>query len=326
MLSFINKLQNLIKLLKNCKKMKVKTGFLFYVYINPPVYFVLAIFAKFLIFTKNKKIINFFLEKKIFISVIRLLSIEEKKFVSKILSSYNTFSYGNENTSDKLKELENNGYCSLGKIFSDEEFDKFIRNLDKKNCFNNQTVLQSDGIKKVFELNNEKNYGKQSNYYCFLPEVVMDFQPVKNFLLSEKLKKILQGYLNFNSSIYHCITFFNPPSNHSHYVQTPHRDYDDWKHVQLTIYWNNINQKNGAMTYYKKSHKTKFDKNNKVELNGVKGEVQLIDTYGMHSANIVTEGSRYITFIRFAKYTNKLSVVDGFLSSPKQNNSQTINK
>ena len=76
----------------------------------------------------------------------------------------------------------------------------------------------------------------------------------------------------------------------------------------------------------KKSHKTKFDKNNKVELNGVKGEVQLIDTYGMHSANIVTEGSRYITFIRFAKYTNKLSVVDGFLSSPKQNNSQTINK
>ena len=72
------------------------------------------------------------------------------------------------------------------------------------------------------------------------------------------------------------------------------------------------------MTYYKKSHTAKFDENNRVELNAVKGEVQLIDTYGMHSANIVSEGARYVTFIRFAKYINKLSVVDGFLSSPKK--------
>tara|TARA_Y100000590_G_scaffold274281_1_gene307987 strand:- start:31328 stop:32320 length:993 start_codon:yes stop_codon:yes gene_type:complete len=328
MISLINKIKSLLKLISNYRKIKTKKNLLFFVYINPLVYFFLAIFAKIIIRIKNRKLTNFFLEKKIFISIIRLLTIKEKIYISNTLKSYNTINSvadHKNNISDKIEDLKINGYCSLGKLFSDQECDDFIKSLDNKICFNNQTVLQSDGKEINFKLNNDKYLGSISNYFCFLPNIVLNFPPVKKLLNDKKLKTIIDDYLNFKSDIYHCITFYNPISNFSHYVQNPHRDFDDWKHIQLTIYWNEINEKNGAMTFYKKSHNSNYDKKNKVELNGAKGEVFLIDTYGMHSANNVTVGSRFITFIRFAKYINKLNVVDGFLSTPTKDEIGFIN-
>ena len=65
--------------------------------------------------------------------------------------------------------------------------------------------------------------------------------------------------------------------------------------------------------------------NNKVDIVGKKGEAFLIDTYGVHSARKVITRSRFITFIRFAKCVNKLSVVDGFLSTPTKEELNLIN-
>tara|TARA_Y100000590_G_scaffold443804_1_gene573697 strand:+ start:3 stop:1025 length:1023 start_codon:yes stop_codon:yes gene_type:complete len=323
-MGFFKKIISLFKLMKNYRKLAVKKTVLIYVYTNPILYFLLSIVAKILIFSKNKILINLFLEKKIFISVIRMLSLKEKLYVANNLNTYNNLKYNNllkKNIDDKtLKDYENlkeNGYCNLGKIFSDEECENFIKNLDNQVCFNNHVVLQSDGNKIYFNNKNIEEYGKISNYISFLPKTALSFDPIKKFLNDIRINFIIDSYLNFKSTIYHCVTFFNSKSNITHYVHSSHRDYDDWKHLQLTIYWNDIDERNGATIFYKKSHNSNIPKNNKgIPLNGKKGEVYLIDTYGMHAANHVVEGFRYITFIRFAKKFNKLSVVDGFLSTP----------
>ena len=213
----------------------------------------------------------------------------------------------------------------MGKIFSDKECDDFIKHLENKDCYNNQAVLQSDGISLKFKQKNIGEYGKKGNYLSFLPEIALTFEPIKKYLNNNSLNYIINSYLNFRSSIYHCITFFNSKSKITHYVHSKHRDYDDWKHLQLTIYWNDIDNKNGATIFYENSHNTLVDNKKKgIPLSGKKGEVFLIDTYGLHAANHLVHGYRYITFIRFAKKVNKLSVVDGFLSTPSDKQIKNI--
>jgi len=318
-----NKIKSFLLVIKNYNKLSAKKSWLIYVYTNPLIFFFLAIFTKILILIKNKKLINFFLEKKLFFSTIRFLTVKEKIFVANTLKSYNNFDFVLEESFDKnldvankLKELKTNGYCNLGKIFSDEECDNFIKNLENKKCFNSHAILQSDGKPINFKLKESKYY--KSKYYCFLPNECLTYDPVKNLL--KNVKFLVDSYLNFKSHLYYCVTWFCPINDSGHhYVYKRHRDCDDWKHLQISIYWNDIDKQNGALSFYSKSHSSVFSKDsefNKVLLTGRKGEVFLIDIYGVHQGNPVKERSRIITSFRFGKSFNKQTVVDGFVHTP----------
>ena len=201
----------------------------------------------------------------------------------------------------------------------------FYKNLENKKCFNNHGILQSDGKPINFKLKESKYY--KSKYYCFLPDVCLTYDPVKNFLINVKF--LVDSYLNFKSSLYYCITWFCPINvSSNHYVYKSHRDYDDWKHLQISIYWDDMDEQSGTLSYYSKTHNSEFSKDsevNKVPLVGRKGEVFLIDVYGIHQGNPVKERTRFITSFRFAKLFNKNSVVDGFLHTPTNKELNSIN-
>ena len=74
------------------------------------------------------------------------------------------------------------------------------------------------------------------------------------FLNNKKLNFIINSYLNFDWTVYGCITWYNPTSNEEHYVHRIHRDYDDYKSLGINIYWNKVDENNGALSYVKRSH------------------------------------------------------------------------
>ena len=82
----------------------------------------------------------------------------------------------------KVLNLKNNGYCNLGKIFSDQECDNFIKILNGKNCFSSQQPMQSDGNLLKFDPTNDIFSKSNYSYFSFLPEITLSFLPLKNFI------------------------------------------------------------------------------------------------------------------------------------------------
>ena len=89
-----------------------------------------------------------------------------------------------------------------------------------------------------------------------------------------------------------------------------------------------MDKQNGSLSYYSKTHNSEFSKDsdiNKVSLAGRKGEVFIIDVYGVHQGNPVKERSRIISSVRFGKPFNKQTVVDGFMHTPTDKELNSIN-
>ena len=322
---FIKQIRIYLKLLKNYKKIAQKKSLYFYIFSMPVFGFFLALVPKIIVKTESKFLTNLLLEKTIFKSTIRFLSPKEINFISKTLDAYNALDVNkinnsniDNNTKNKLNQLKENGFCNLGKIFSDQECDDFIQMLRNKNCFNSQAPMQSDG--RVLEFKPEKEIfsGSLFSYFSFNPETTLSFVPLQNFLANKKLHFLINSYLNFEWKIYSCITWYNPTSKEEHYVHRTHRDYDDYKALGINIYWNKVSKNNGALSFVKKSHNSETSIEQKDLLIGEKGQVYLVDYFGLHAGNQVTNNFRYTTTIRVGKYLNYATVVNGFSISPSE--------
>lgn len=299
-----------------------------------PVFgFFLAFVPKTIVKIKSKFLTNIFLEKTIFKSTIRFLSPEETNFISNALESYNNLHTNplnstdtDEDTKNKIRQLKENGFCNLGKIFSDHECADFIKLLRNKICFNSQAPMQSDGKMLQFQPEKEIFSGSVYSYFSFYPDTTLSFIPLKNFLSDKKLHFIINSYLNFDWKIYDCVTWYNPACKEEHYVQRTHRDHDDYKALGICIYWNKVDEKNGALSFIKKSHNSKIFKEQKDLLVGEIGQVYLIDYFGLHAGNKITNDLRYTTTIRFGKYVNYATLLNGFATSPAEEQSELLNK
>ena len=174
--------------------------------------------------------------------------------------------------------------------------------------------MQSDGKLMNFQL--EKDIFSSLAYFVFLPEII-SYPPIQNFLNNKKIQLIIDSYLNFNSIIYDCRTWYNPTSKEKHYVHRLHRDHDDYRTLTAFIYWNKITKSNGCLSYVKKSHK--FDEANdgeKIYIEGDQGHVFIADLGGLHAGNQVLSDHRYITQIRFGKNDTYAAVIDGYCLTP----------
>lgn len=302
------------------KFVKQKT-FLFYIFTMPAFGFIFFLIAKLILFTKSKFFIRI-LSLNVFKSSIRFLDPKDTFYLSKNLPSYNNYkdnvdldkSLINKKLKTILDELNEDGFSDLGIIFSKETCNNFIQHLKNKKCFNSQTQLQSNGIVYNFDLNNPMFSDGKNAYYSFEPSTTYSFKPLKDFLENKNLLNVINHYLGFNSSVYFSSSWYNPPTNEKHYVHRLHRDYDDYKFLGLTIYWNEITKSNGPLEYVPKSNKDKLIKGPSKLLTGLAGQVFITDNYGLHRGNKVKEGFRYTTTIRYGKYFNPASVNNGFLS------------
>lgn len=283
--------------------------------------FLIFLIAKFILFTKNSYLMKLF-SLKIFKSSIRFLNPDETIYISNCLNEYNNYSekidlnkiFINKKLSLILKDLNEDGLCDLGVIFSKEICDDFINHLKNKICFNSQTLLQSNGIPYKFDLENAMFHDGKNAYYSFEPSTTYSFKPLKDFLDNQDLHNLINNYLGFRSSIYFSSSWYNPATNEKHYVHRLHRDYDDYKFLGLTIYWNEINELNGPLEYVAKSNKDKNITKPSSKLKGLPGQAFITDNFGLHRGNKVIKGCRYTTTIRFGKSFNPASVNNGFLS------------
>ena len=264
-------------------------------------------------------LIKLFLESRISKSGIRYLSSRERHYIANTLKSYNTLSCESKakdaldvGVQAKVTQLNEKGYCSLGKMFSDEECRNFIWSLRNKVCFNSQTAMQSDGIARSFSLD------FSSAHNVFMPEATLSFLPFRHLLKSPELNAIIDSYLKYDSTIYALSTWFNPEIDSDHYVHRLHRDSDDFRFLTLIIYWTKVTRTNGATSLVEGSHRNEVKdlEGNKIFMEGEEGSVFFADFNAFHAGNKILKGYRYTTQIRFGKDANYASVIDGSVHSP----------
>ncbi len=311
------------RLLKNFNRVAKIKSLYFYIYTMPIFGFLFYLIVRLLLKINSKKMIIFFLQHKIFLSSIRFLSIESRKTIGSILPKYNdqndniqkNFTIDDKKNLELLNDLKEYGYISLGKIFTDNECENFIQFLENKTCYNSQTAMQSSGNQINFELKKEKDNLKKNAYYCFNPEVTTNYEPFKKFISSKKIISLIDSYLNFKSEMYSSITWYNPQSNEDHYVHRKHRDHDDFKFLGMIIYWTNVDKNSGCLNIVEKSHEKSNQFKNK-DLIGQAGTVYLVDFSSLHSGTKLINNHRITSFIRFGKFFNHATVIDGWSHTP----------
>jgi hypothetical protein len=271
--------------LKNYYNLKSKHSF------NSLYFLILKIlFEKFITnilqaLTFNKLLI-YLIKKYNLIFSIKSISIENKILLEKTWSKYNQINEVSVENKKIIDELNKKGYSYLGKIFSNEECEKFEKSLKGKYFFN----------------------------ACFLPSDFINFNSLKVFL--EKNKELFREYLCFDPQIYSSLTWINSQSKEEHYVHKLHRDYDDYKFLTIIINWTRSSKENGATRYLEGTHKSKINHGNEVYFDGDEGSVYIANLYGLHSGTPVKGNNRISTWIRLGHLVNPGSLQDGLVTAP----------
>jgi hypothetical protein len=302
------------------KFVKNKTPY-FYVFTMPIFGFFFSLIVKLILFIDSDSLTKV-LSHKIFLSTLRFLSPSQRLKISNHLTQYNNYeekieldnSLGNKKSNVIYNELMEDGVSNLGIIFSKQDCKNFIDHLNNKVCFNSQVKMQSDGVKYYFNSNKDEFNDKKNSYFCFGADTNMSFEPLQKFLENKELTKIINTYLGFRASIYLNSTWYNQITNESHYVHRLHRDYDDFKFLGITIYWNDVSEFNAPLGFVKKSHLNPDVTKPISTLTGLAGTVLLTDTFALHKGNPAKK-ERYTSTIRFGKPFNLASVNNGFFLS-----------
>ncbi len=322
-MKLITQIKIYLRLLKNFNKVGKIKSLYFFIYSMPLIGFCFFIFAKIILLTRSKKIIVFFLKRKIFLSIIRFLDIETKVFISTLLPNYNqkiksieeNSLVNNIKTINLLNDINKDGYASLGKVFSDNECDALINSLKGKKCFNSQVPMQSDGNKYTLNLDVNRYDTLTRAYYCYDPYISLNFDPFKRFINNKDLISLIENYLNFKFTIYSSQTWVNPISKEKHYVHRHHRDYDDYKILGMVVYWTDVDENNGSLSIAKKSHISNYSGEFK-NLIGKRGTVHLVDFGSLHKGSPIKDNPRITSFLRFGNYFNHSTVMDCWCTAP----------
>lgn len=206
----------------------------------------------------------------------------------------------------------------MGNVFSKKTCDLFINSLENQFFFDLQVPMQSSGI--LYKFSKKEFKRKSFAYYTFLFQNLFNYPELRNFLISRKLNRIINGYLGFDPKLYFLLTWFNFPNKEKHYVHRLHRDYDDFKFLSLIINWTDVTKENGATRFIRSSHARLLNSHQQEELTtyltGPAGSVYLADTYGLHSGTPVIKGCRVVTWARYGRLINAATLQDKFMQTP----------
>ena len=227
-------------------------------------------------------------------------------------------------------QLNQDGHTNLMTLkenFSDNFLDEIVSN--EENLY----------FEKDFGKNLYKQNEKIGNYLNRLKERNVNFlQFSTNSKISPSLKKILNDdfinklvYLYLNTKKIYTrnqsfITFANSTDDHSVLKKTNqqyHIDMMSRKWLKMFIYFNDIDEDNGAHSFIKKSHISKkgeeynltnyfadskikelYQDNEIFTAKGKKNTCFLEDTYGLHKAGFISKGVRMVSSITFSASKN----------------------
>lgn len=268
----------------------------------------------------NGKLINAIFSRRICMATLRFLKPTERSKISCSLKSYNTLDQDScesgAQVDARIEKLKRDGYCGLGTVFTETECAEFRASLEGELCYDSQVPMQSSGTPFPFESDGEGNQKGDVSYIVFMPQTTLAYDPLRRFLIQPDLKKVIDGYLRFPSEVYACQTWVNPECPKAHYVHRVHRDYDDYRSLTLVIFWNRVGRSNGALSFIPKSHESESVNGRSVLLGGDPGEAYLIDFFGLHAGNSISQGSRYSSWIRYGKRMNHASIMEGGSITP----------
>lgn len=272
------------------------------------LYFYFTFFKNFKQSSLIKKIINY-TSKKTRFSENSLNQIQENRLELKSKTE-NIYAYKKkllkdiEKNNEILQNLKKEGYVNISNFFNIDS-EKFIKETKSLKYFNSQVPLQSDLVEKVPD--------NTSNYFSLRPDLEDINVFFKDFLKSKSLKYIIDNYLGSKSYLYSINTMLTKPSEKKHSVTNLHRDYDDKHFLVLFIYWTDTAKDDGSTFFIPGSHLLdNKNLNDGIFLEGKKGSVFLIDTFGWHSGNKNLKKDRLVSWLRFscnqlntASYDNK---------------------
>lgn len=265
------------------------------------IYFYFTFFKNFKQPIFIKKIINFLSKKTRFcentLNELQTKRLQLRKNTEKIYFYKNQILKDIKKNDVILKNLTKDGYVNISSFF-DIDCEKFTEETKNLKYFNSQVPLQSNLIEK--SLNNE------SNYFSLRPDIKKINFFFEEFLNNASLKNIIENYLGSKSYLYSINTMLSRPSENKHSVTNLHRDYDDMHFLVLFIYWTDTKKDDGSTFFIPGSHlANNKNLNDGIFLEGNKGSVFLIDTYGWHSGNKLLKKDRLVSWLRFS--TNQLN-------------------
>ncbi len=143
------------------------------------------------------------------------------------------------------------------------------------------------------------------NYYCTDPLPDFTAGALEVLLSDPALYQLIHAYLGGAPKIYSVNNMLTIKSQLSHSVTDLHRDFDDDIFLSLFVYWTPVSKSSGATCYVPGSHVKEAEGVDVQYLEGAAGEVYLVDPYGLHAGNKLTD-YRFVTWIRFSK--NRLNL------------------
>ena len=272
------------------------------------IFFYFTFFKNFNQSSLIKKIINKLSEKTRFhknqLNEIQSRRIELKNNTNRIYEFKKKILKKVDTSNDSLKKLKTDGYLNVSKLFN-VNYKSFYEEVKKLDFYNSQVPLQSDLV--------ERKPNNKFNYFSLRPDIKSINYFFKEFLRNNQLRNIIESYLGSKSYLYSINTMLTKPSKHSHSVTNVHRDYDDRHCLALFIYWTDTAKDDGSTFFIPGSH-TNNNKNfsEGIFLEGKRGSVYLIDTFGWHAGNKNLKKDRLVSWLRFsdsqlntASYDNK---------------------
>ena len=290
-------------------------GFAFLVSLVPPLNLFFSFFCKIIIKKPDlyiSKLFLFLLQKGFGWGALRHISPENRTYFANFYYKELNLKKTNQKLSKSnkivLNNLKNNGFASLGVLFTKNEIKDALYFFSRKPFYSAQVPVQGRHLNKNGFL---ENYLEgESRYRCILRTDSEQCRQLQKFIKNNDVCKIANEYLKIKAPIYSISTFATFPGKSSHYVLKEHRDYDHFFSLTFFIAWTDTKKDDGATLYMPKTHKFS-KKTSPVPLEAKAGEVFAIDTFGLHSGNPNLKKTRVATWVRFGILPNYASIMTG---------------
>jgi len=201
-----------------------------------------------------------------------------------------------------LNEIKTLGYTNFGNYFNSKEVSEVKKHFLNAPFYTSQVPDQGRKIEKGFLI---KDSYTDSRMRSVESSITLSCNLISKFLASDKILDFLKSYFGYLPQLHNINTFATMPSSSSHYVMSPHRDYDHLFGLTVFIAWTKTSKDNGATMYLNGSNNSSKAKDAKyTALDCNPGDVYLVDTFGKHYGNPMVKDMRFATWFRYGTIPN----------------------
>lgn len=211
----------------------------------------------------------------------------------------------NSHNLDDEKFLSENGYCKLGKLFSEEEIEELL-NLIKDEPGYNYHIAANSYNRETKVFTDDLDW----NVLSYEPSVLLRSKVLLNKITKPEILSLIQSYLGCFPTMYSVNCVWSKFTEEEFKTQLVHRDYDDFKFISFFVFLSDIDDENGPHMYYPKTQNGEQQFDEPIIVKGEKGTAFLADVYGLHNGVPLKKGKRCLLWCRFGLMLNNMHFKD----------------